>query len=306
MLAFLNLIRWKNLLMIALAQVLIKYALLDPDFGVMTTFNWKGFGLLVLATLFIAAAGYIINDIFDVETDSVNNPEKTIVGKQISEKNAYNFYAAFTIAGVGLGFYLSNMIGKPGFAAVFILVAALLYVYASSLKQMTLVGNIAIAVVVAISLLIVGVYELVPAMTEQNQSTQVTFFRILMDYALFAFVITLIRELVKDIEDIDGDYNAGMKTLPIQIGRERSGKVVFVLSFLPILGVIFYIVTFLYKQPIAVGYFLLFILAPLLFFSVKSFQAETKSDWHRLSTVLKIVMLTGILSLLLYPFILLN
>ena len=306
MLAFLNLIRWKNLLMIALIQVLIKYALFDADFGVTTTFNWKGFGLLVLATLFIAAAGYIINDIFDVETDTVNHPEKTIIGKRISEKNAYNFYAAFTVAGVGLGFYLSNMIGKPGFAAVFILVAALLYVYASSLKQMTLVGNIVVALVVALSLLIVGIYELVPAMTEQNRPTQVTFFRILLDYALFAFVITLIREMVKDIEDIDGDFNAGMKTLPIQIGRERSGKVVFVLSFLPIIGVIFYIVTFLYKQPVAVGYFLLMILAPLLFFSVKSFQAESKQDWHRLSVILKIVMLTGILSLLLYPFILLN
>ena len=306
MLSFLSLIRWKNLLMIALTQVLIKYALFDADFGVATTFNWKGFGLLVLATIFIAAAGYIINDIFDTETDEVNHPEDTIIGKRIAMKHAYNFYAAFTIAGVGLGFYLSNMIGKPSFAAIFILVAALLYVYASSLKQMMLIGNLTVALVVTLSLLIVGIYELVPAMTDENRPTQVTFFRILLDYSLFAFILTLIREMVKDIEDIDGDFNAGMKTLPIQIGRERSGKVVFVLSLVPIAGVIFYIVTFLYKQPIAVGYFLLLILAPLIFFSVKSFQAETKADWHKLSSLLKFVMLTGVLSLLLYPFILLN
>ncbi|NNL79681.1 MAG: UbiA family prenyltransferase, partial [Flavobacteriaceae bacterium] len=160
--------------------------------------------------------------------------------------------------------------------------------------------------IVGISLLIVGVFELLPAMTEQNRSTQITFFRILLDYALFAFGITLVREMVKDIEDIDGDYNAGMKTLPIQIGRERSGKVVFVLSLIPLIGVIFYIVTFLYKQPVAVGYFLLLIVAPLILFAVKSFQAETKEQWHWLSNLLKLVMLTGILSLFLYPLILLK
>ncbi|NNK73386.1 MAG: geranylgeranylglycerol-phosphate geranylgeranyltransferase [Flavobacteriaceae bacterium] len=306
MLAFLNLIRWKNLLLIALTQVMIKYALFDADFGVATTFNWKGFGLLVLSTLLIAAGGYIVNDIFDVETDTVNRPDKVIIGKRISEKNAYNFYAAFTIAGVGLGFYLSNMIGRPGFSALFILIAALLYVYASTLKQMTFIGNIIVALVVAMSLLMVGIYELLPAMTEQNQTTQLTFLRILFDYALFAFAITLLREVVKDIEDIDGDYNAGMKTLPILLGRERAGKVVFILSVLPLVGVIFYVVSYLYKQPVAVGYFLLLIIAPLIYFSVKSFQAETKADWHRLSGLLKGIMITGILSLLLYPFILLN
>ncbi len=306
MIAFFNLIRWKNLLLIALAQVLVKYALFDADFGVATTFNVKGFGLLVLSTLFIAAAGYIINDIFDVETDQVNRPENLIIGNTIAEKHAYNFYAAFTLAGVGLGFYLSNMIGRPGFAAIFILISALLYVYASNLKQMALLGNLTVALVVGLSLLIVGVFELLPAMTEENRPTQITFFRILLDYALFAFGITLLREMVKDIEDIDGDYNAGMKTLPIQLGRERSGKVVFALSLIPLIGVIFYIVTFLYKQPIAVGYFLILILAPLIMFSVKSYQAETRSEWHKLSNLLKLVMITGVLSLLLYPFILLK
>ncbi len=306
MIAFFNLIRWKNLLLIALAQVLVKYALFDADFGVATTFNVKGFGLLVLSTLFIAAAGYIINDIFDVETDQVNRPENLIIGNTIAEKHAYNFYAAFTLAGVGLGFYLSNMIGRPGFAAIFILISALLYVYASNLKQMALLGNLTVALVVGLSLLIVGVFELLPAMTEENRPTQITFFRILLDYALFAFGITLLREMVKDIEDIDGDYNAGMKTLPIQLGRERSGKVVFALSLIPLIGVIFYIVTFLYKQPIAVGYFLILILAPLIMFSVKSYQAETRTEWHKLSNLLKLVMITGVLSLLLYPFILLK
>ena len=103
---------------------------------------------------------------------------------------------------------------------------------------------------------------------------------------------------------MDGDYNADMKTLPIVLGRERTGKVIFVLSFIPICAVVFYVFTYLYKQPVAVGYFLVSIVAPLLYFIVKSFTAETKEEWKHLSVVLKLVMLFGILSLLLYYFIL--
>ena len=226
--ALLNLIRWKNLLLIALAQVLIKFALFHNDFGVITTLDHLHFGLLVLATICIAAAGYIINDIYDIDTDTINKPDRVIINKLISEQQAFYFYLGFTIIGVCLGFYLANKIGQGGFATLFVVISALLYVYATYLKQLTLVGNIVVALMVSMALLIVGVFELLPQVTPQNQPTQVTFFRILLDYAIFAFIINFIREIVKDIEDVDGDYNADMKTLPIVLGRERTGKVIFV------------------------------------------------------------------------------
>ena len=303
MLAILNLIRWKNLLMIAIAQLLIKYALFEP-FNVDITLNWFGFTLLILSTLCIAAAGNIINDIYDVETDLINKPERIIIGKKINEKTAYNLFIIFNVIGVGLGFYLSHLVGKSGFFALFVIISALLYVYATYLKQMALIGIIVISMLVALSIIIVGLFELLPVTTPKNQETQLTFFKILLDYSLFAFMINLIREMVKDMQDIDGDHKANMNTLPIAVGRERASKIIFVLSIIPICAVIFYVLTFLYKQQMAVGYFLVFIVAPLLYVTIKLFKAETKKDYGHISTILKLIMFFGMLSLLIYPLIL--
>lgn len=301
--SILNLIRWKNLLMIALVQVLIKYALFLP-FGVLTTLNGFNFSLLVLSTLCIAAAGNIINDIYDIETDLVNKPDKVIVGKIISEKKANTLFLVFNSIGVGLGFYLSYSVGRNGFFAIFVIISALLYIYASYLKQMLLIGNFVISILVALSIIIVGLFELLPVITPENQTTQLMLFKILLNYAIFAFLINLVRELAKDIEDIDGDYKAGMNTLPIAIGRERASKVLFAVSLIPLLAVVYYMVTYLYKQPVAIGYFLIFIVAPLIYILIKSFNAETKKEVHHISVILKLVMLFGILSLLLFSYIL--
>ncbi|WP_157208733.1 geranylgeranylglycerol-phosphate geranylgeranyltransferase [Mariniflexile maritimum] len=300
---FLNLIRWKNLLLIATVQLLIKYALLKP-FGVQTALSSLGISLLMLATLCIAAAGYIINDIFDVETDSINKPEKLIVGKSISEKTAYNLFFIFNMVGVGVGYYVSHLVNKDAFFSLFVIISVLLYVYASYLKQMLLVGNIIVAILVALSLVIVGVFELLPTLTPLNRQTQLFFFKILLNYALFAFFINLLREIIKDMEDINGDYKAGMNTLPIAIGIERSAKVVFVLTIVLLFAVGYYVVNVLYKNQIMVLYFLVFIMGPLLYLAIKMFSANTKKEFHQMSQVLKLVMLFGMGSLLFYLFLL--
>ncbi|PWI31578.1 prenyltransferase [Flavobacteriaceae bacterium LYZ1037] len=301
----LNLIRWKNLLMIAFVQFLIKYALLEP-FGVTITLNLFGFSLLVLTTVCLAAAGYIINDIYDIETDVINKPEKVIVGKTISEKTANILFISLNVIGVAIGFYLSHLVGRSGFFTFFVIISALLYIYASYLKQVLLIGNIVISLLVSLSLIIVGLFELLPVMTVQNQETQITFFKIIIDYAIFAFVLNFIREIVKDIEDVDGDYKSGMNTLPIAIGRDRATKIVFILLLIPLFGVVYYVITHLYKQLFLVGYFLLFVIAPLIYIMIKSFSAESKKDYQVLSNLLKLVMFFGMLSLWLYKYILLD
>jgi 4-hydroxybenzoate polyprenyltransferase len=300
----LNVIRWKNLLMIALVQSLIKYGLLLP-FGVSTSLNDLEFFLLIFSTICIAAAGNIINDIYDVETDFINKPDKILVGKSISEKTAYNMFIILNVLGVGVGFYVSQAIGKSELFSIFVIISVLLYVYASYLKQMFLIGNIIVSVLVALSIIIVGVFELIPAITPENQGIQLAFFRILLDYALFAFIINLIREIAKDIEDFDGDYKSGMRTLPIVIGKEISAKILFALSFIPLIAVIYYVNNNLYKQPIAVVYYLVFIIAPLIYLCIIIFNAKTNKDFHVISNLLKLVMLFGMLSLLLYKLILL-
>ncbi len=305
--SILNLIRWKNLLIIALVQVLIKYALFEP-FNIDITLNGFGFSLLVISTLCIAAAGNIINDIYDIDTDLINKPNKVIVSKSISEPKAFNLFLLLTILGVCIGFYLSNLINKTGFSAIFIFTSALLYVYTTSLKQTILIGNIIVSVLIAMSIIIVGLFDLLPAITPENQHTQLTMFKILLNYALFAFMINLLREIIKDIEDIEGDTKAVMRSLPIVIGKNRTTKVLFGLSFIPLIAVVYYVVTYLYNHQIAVGYFLLFVIAPLLYFTIKIFSAKTTKELHHLSNVLKLIMLFGVLSLLLYKYkyILLN
>jgi 4-hydroxybenzoate polyprenyltransferase len=298
----LNLIRWKNLLLILLVQVLIKYALFE-SYNIQLTLDKLQFTLLVLATVLIAAAGNIINDIFDIETDLVNKPEKVIVNKTLSEKKALNLFIALNILGVGLGFYLSNAIGRSGFAVIFVLISALLYIYTSYLKQTLLLGNILVSALVGLSILIVPVFDLIPSITSSNRELYLDIFKIAFTYAVFAFMINLLREIIKDIEDVNGDYKAQMKTLPILIGRDRTTMIVFALSFIPLLAVINYIISQLYSNRLAVIYFLIFIVGPMLYFTIKIFSAEQKKDYQHLSNVLKVIMLFGVLSLLLYPFV---
>ena len=261
------------------------------------------FTLLVIATVFIAAAGNIINDIYDVEIDKINKPEKVIIGKIISEKTANYLFIIFNVIGVGLGFYISNQIGKPEFSGYFIVVSALLYLYASFIKSITLLGNVIVSALVAFSLIIVGLFDLLPAVNFLNQEHQSYVFGILLIYSFFAFYINLMREITKDIEDIDGDRNGGLNTLPIVLGRKRTSYIVFGMSVLALFGTIYYIYIHLYNYTYAVLYFLLFVLAPLLYFSVKLWDAKNKSDYTFLSKTLKVIMLFGMCSILLYTFV---
>lgn len=295
----LNLIRWKNLLIIALVQLLIKYALLEP-FGVQTSLDSLGISLLILATVCIAAAGNIINDIYDVETDAINKPNKCIVGKSISEKTAYNLFIGFNVIGVAIGFYISHLVGKSAFFTLFVIISALLYVYASYLKGILIVGNIIISVLVAFSVLIVGIFELIPPLTPENRDIQLSIFKVVFRYSVLAFMINLLREFVKDIEDIDGDNKVGLRTLPVVIGRERATIVLFVLSFIPLIIITYYTINKLYTNLTAVVYFLTCIIGPLIYISIKSFNAKTKKEYQHISIILKLVIITGILSLLLY------
>jgi 4-hydroxybenzoate polyprenyltransferase len=136
-------------------------------------------------------------------------------------------------------------------------------------------------------------------MAAENKAQMASLFSILTDYALFAFMINFIREIVKDIEDVDGDYNQGMNTLPIAIGISRTAKIVFVISVIPFVLLLLYIKNYLVENGlfIATLYSFILVLAPLLYFIIKIFTAKTKKDFHHLSTVLKLILLFGILSI---------
>ena len=144
MLNFFKLIRYQNLLLLAFMQLIFRYGFLKYQ-DIWLSLSDLQYGLLVFSTVLLAAGGYVVNDIFDQDTDAENKPNCSIVGVSISEGNAYYIYAGLTLTGVSIGLYLSNVIQKPGFVAIFIFIAALLYYYASTLKQMLLIGNIVVA-----------------------------------------------------------------------------------------------------------------------------------------------------------------
>ncbi|WP_426485048.1 geranylgeranylglycerol-phosphate geranylgeranyltransferase [Flavobacterium sp. 2] len=296
---YLKLVRYQNLLMLAFMQVLFRYAFLKQQNIPLALADWQ-YGLLILSTVLLAAAGYVINDIFDVATDSINKPNNVIIGKGISEARAYNIYIGLNITGVAIGFYLSNVILRPSFATVFILIASLLYFYSTSLKQIMILGNFIVALLLALSVIIIGIFDLFPATNAENQAQMASLFSILIDYALFAFMINFIREIVKDIEDVNGDYNQGMNTLPIAIGISRAAKIALGFAIIPFILSLLYINTYFMQNKlyIATLYSFAFVLAPLLYFIVKIFTAKTQKEFHHLSTVLKLILLFGILSIL--------
>lgn len=295
----LQLIRYKNLLMFALMQLLFNYGFLRLQNISLALKDWQ-YALLVLSTVCIAAGGYIINNIFDVDTDLENKPNDVIVGKYISETKAYNLYFGFTSFGVVLGFYLSNVINKPGFAAIFILLSATLYFYAASLKQSFFLGNLVAAFMTSFSVVIIGIFQLFPILNPENQPQLRLIFSIILDYAIFCFLINLIREIVKDLEDIKGDSSQGMKTVPIVLGIKKTTKLVVLISLIPVICVSNYIYKHLFLTDLLIAtlFGLVFILSPLLYFQIKIFYAKSQNKFHHLSTVLKWILLFGILSIL--------
>jgi 4-hydroxybenzoate polyprenyltransferase len=296
---FLKLIRYQNLLMLAFMQLLFRYGFLEMQNINLALSDWH-YSLLVISTVLLAAAGYVINNIFDQGTDAENNPANVIVGKKIAETTAYNIYAALNISGVAIGFYLSNVISRPGFASLFILIAASLYLYATSLKQIMIVGNTIVAFLLAFSVIIIGFYDIYPAIYPENQRQMANLFSILFDYALFAFMINFIREIVKDLEDIKGDSSQEMKTLPIVLGVSKTIKLVFALGLIPIFSLLIYINNYFISNDLFVitFYAFLFVVAPLIYFCIKIWTAKTKEDFHTLSLLLKWILLFGIISVL--------
>ena len=299
MMKYLKLIRFQNLLMIALMQCIIRYGFLKLQKVELALADWQ-FALLVLATVFIAAGGYIINDIMDQETDSINRPNRVIVGKSISEGMAYNLYFGFTIAGALIGFYLSNLIYRDNFFGIFIITSLLLYIYATSFKQIAVIGTILVSLALALSVIIVGLVDIIPATDQVNRFQMMLWLELLFDYAVFAFLLNFIREIIKDLEDINGDYNQGMKTLPIILGVSRTAKVVAIITAVATVILLWYINNHLMNSGlyIATIYALVFLVSPLIFAVVKVWTATTQKEFHLLSNVLKAIIFFGILFIL--------
>lgn len=239
-----------------------------------------GFLILTLATVCVAAAGYIINDYYDVKIDAINKPERVVVGKAIRRRPAMFTHMVLSFIGVALGFWLSVAVGLINLGAVL-----LLWGYSARFKKMPLVGNVVIALLGASMLLVVAVYA--------GKLNKIT-----ISYAVFAFLISLIREIIKDMEDMRGDASFDCRTLPIVLGIRRAKYVLY--PIIALFQAFLLLVTFHPVTELGFGvYMLLFVLIPSIWMIVKLVRADRKRDFTFLSNLGKLIMMTGILSMLL-------
>lgn len=310
--ALLKLIRLPNLFFIALTQVLFYYAVVLPvlgQVGQQPELNEFHLYLLVTASVLIAAAGYIINDYFDINIDEVNKPNKNVVDQVISRRWAMLLHFIFSGIGLLISFYLSWKTHHWYIVITNFICIGLLFGYSVSLKRKLLSGNILISLLTAWVILILttseAFYLYYTQVNTQVLDAHSKIIRIGNLYAGFAFISSLIREAIKDMEDREGDARYGCRTMPIVWGLNTS-KVyvgVWLVVLIAILVIVqFYVLQFRWWLPVT--YSIVLIIAPLVYIFYKLFNANRQADFHHLSGWIKAVMLTGILSMIFFYFFL--
>jgi len=306
--AFIKMIRLPNLIFIVLTQVLFHVTVLDTillPVGIRPAIDGWNFVLLSVASVLIAAAGYIINDYFDINIDQINKPSANVVDKIVSRRWAMAWHFVLSGLGIILSAWLAWRTGLWYILIGNFICVLLLFGYSVSLKRKLLSGNILISLLIAWVILIICFSQInipfqgMPGVSEASNKI----IRIGILYAAFAFISSLIREAIKDIEDLQGDEKYGCRTMPIVWGVNASKVyiavwLVVILALLVILQV--YVARFEWWW--AMAYSIVFIIGPFVLIFLRLYKAKDQKDYHRLSNWTKLVMLTGILSMVFFYF----
>ncbi|WP_017730041.1 geranylgeranylglycerol-phosphate geranylgeranyltransferase [Nafulsella turpanensis] len=277
--AFLKLTRIQNLLIIGLTQYLTAIFLVGPK-----TLWWKYMSSLELlmlssSTILIAAAGYIINDYYDVKIDYINKPERVIVGKVLKRRIVMAAHTIFNVVGIAMGFWLMPRLGLVNFLA-----ALWLWLYSNQLKRLPFIGNFSVALLTGLSIAVVALYY------QEHEL-------LIYTYAVFAFAITLIREIIKDMEDLKGDATFGCKTLPILFGIARTKMLEYVLLIM-FVGLLVMMAIEIDREVLE--NFFLFMIFPVIYFIIRLARADNRKDFAFLSLYCKLLMLAGVLSMMFF------
>lgn len=270
---YLKMIRALNLVMVGLTQYVTAIFLLGGGNSWQEILRDKGFLLMVSATVIITSAGYLINDYYDIKIDYVNKPQRVQVGRLLKRRWVIAGHTALNLLGIAIGFYISPVIGIINFFAAFFL-----WLYSNLLKRLPFVGNLVIALLTGTTLFLVGEY-----FGEKEY--------LIFTYAVFAAFITLIREIIKDMEDLKGDERFGCKTLPIIWGIANTKKFIYLIILIFGITVILMIGSISLVLPITLTITLIFLIFALA-------KADTVREFHRLSTFCKVIMLLGVISMI--------
>jgi 4-hydroxybenzoate polyprenyltransferase len=299
-------IRLPNILIIILTQYLLRYGILKtflfPKHPEMLS-GWFDFSLLVLATVLLTIGGYLINDYFDIRIDSVNRPDSNPVGTAIKGRHVIRMHMIINAIAVLIGFYLAYRLKSLNFGLIFPVVTMLLWLYSARYKRLLFWGNFVVSVLSGLVIFMVWYFEFLHLRLAPLNFSQVipelketdVFF---IAFGLFAFLISFFREIIKDMEDTEGDKEYGCLNFPIVLGIKRSNYIVTVIVLLNIVSIAFVQWTFINRGWMLVfWYFLLIVQLPMIYLLFRLYRAKKKEDYHFLSNLCKLIMFAGILSI---------
>jgi len=307
--AFFKLIRWPNLLMIIISQLLLQYLVIGHVLRLIQMelpLNNTMFFLLMASTVFMAAFGYAYNDLKDTEVDKINKDNKIVIGKHISKKNGLIISRILLSMALLPALYLSITLQMPQLFLIHIFIAIGLWYYSVELKKKVLSGNLLISFLTAFSIFIIWLYHLVvfraDAILMIDARKAIPLLNtIVATYTFFAFIISFIRELIKDVEDLPGDKGFQMKTFAISFGLKKTKILVHSLSILMLIMVfVSAAYAYTYHWSKLSVYLLVAVGIPLLYLNIHLPKSQSKEDFSNLSMLAKIIMIAGILSMQLF------
>ena len=317
MISYLNnifkIIRWKNLVIISLSQIFIKFFFIDFFIQKDQLLN-ENFVILLIVTILIAASGYIVNDIYDYNLDQINKPEKVVLGKFLKSRDAIIIYMMFNCLAIVLSIFLCMKIEQEIYILVFLLIIYCLWLYSKKLKKHKTIGNILIAFFISLSILNVPLFSYKNILSDDRFFV----FLIISIFSVLAFLINLKREIIKDIEDIEGDKIHKVKSLPIIFGTKKSKLVTIIIGIILMLA-ISSLITFQilmlrsdllldvggnqFSNPQIWGanyisiIYMFIILIMFFYVELLILNATTKTNFTKASKLLKYLMLLSLLSI---------
>jgi 4-hydroxybenzoate polyprenyltransferase len=271
---FLKASRIPNLLIIAATQSMVAVHLLNKSYEDVLSFH---FFLFLGSTLLIAAAGYIINDYYDQKIDMVNRPDRVVVGVLLKRRLALASHFLLSIVGIALGFLLDKWVG-----IVHIISTVSLWTYSNHFRRQPFIGNLIIGAMTGLTVVIVAVYY------RQYDA-------LVLVYAFFAGTITLIREIIKDIEDVKGESAFGCKTIPVIWGIRGAKWVIYSTSLIGL----FFLVAFLIRFSDSRLWMYFGILSPFyIWFIYKLISADKQKEYVFLHRFCNAIIFSGIVSII--------
>ena len=303
MIHYLKLIRLQNLLFIAIIQFLMSEVVIVPilqAFGFDTGFDATNLCLLIGSTVLIAAGGYILNDYFDIKIDIINRPTKQIVGSKVSRRTAMFLHQVLTGLGIFLGLILAYFAHSFTLAFIYIVVPGLLWFYSASYKRQFIIGNLVIAFVAGLTVLIVGIAQLAFLQKEYGRLIFETpiprqFYGWIGGFALFSFLCTWVREIIKDLEDEKGDREMECRTMAIKWGSSKTKIAIYALIIITIsMLYIFDLFLIPFDGSLTTRYIFWGLTLPFGALAYLIYAAKTPADYHQASTLLKFIMVIGV------------